>query len=63
MIYLYSRGVELGIITHFSSCPFLSEVLNEAMWHNFGIKGKVLVVESKKSIRKRLGVSPDHFTR
>jgi len=59
MIYLYARGIELGIIKHYSGCPFLKELQKEAMVHNFEITDKVLRVESKDKIKKRLGSSPD----
>lgn len=59
MIYLYARGVELGIIKHFISCPWLKELQKEAMVHNFEITDKVLKVESKDHIKARLGYSPD----
>jgi hypothetical protein len=59
MIYLYARGIELGIIKHYTGCPFLKELQKEAMVHNFDITDKVLRVESKDKIKKRLGSSPD----
>ncbi len=59
MIYLYARGLELGIIKHFRGCPFLNELQKEAMVHNYDITDKVLRVESKEHIKKRLGYSPD----
>lgn len=59
MIYLYARGVELGIIKHYSGCPYVRELQKEAMIHNFEITDKVLKVESKDKIKKRLGSSPD----
>lgn len=61
MIYLYARGIELGIIKHFKGCPYLNELQKEAMMHNFEITDKVLRVESKEQIKKRLGLSPDLF--
>ncbi|NIL77124.1 hypothetical protein [Rhodococcus sp. B10] len=61
MIYLYARGLELGIIKHYSGCPFLKELQKEAMMHQYEITNKVLKVESKQQIKKRLGVSPDLF--
>lgn len=61
MIYLYSRGVELGIIRHFTGCPFLKQLQQEAMQHNYEITDKVFKVESKEKIKKRLGTSPDLF--
>jgi hypothetical protein len=59
MIYLYARGIELGLIKHFVSCPFLKELQKEAAVHNYEITDKVLRVESKDKIKQRLGFSPD----
>ena len=59
MIYLYARGIELGKIKHFRGCPFLNELKKEAMVHHFDTTDKVLKVESKDKIKKRLGFSPD----
>jgi phage terminase large subunit len=59
MIYLYARGIELGIIKHYSGCPFLKELQQEAMVHNYETTDKVLKVESKDKIKIRLGKSPD----
>lgn len=59
MIYLYARGVELGIIRHYRGCPYLNDLQKEAMVHNYDITDKVLKVESKEKIKKRLGSSPD----
>jgi hypothetical protein len=61
MIYLYARGLELGLIKHYSGCPFLNDLQKEATMHNYEITDKVLKVESKEHIKKRLGVSPDLF--
>lgn len=61
MIYLYARGLELGIIKHYRGCPFFKQLQKEALMHNFDVTEKVLKVESKKQIKKRLGVSPDLF--
>ncbi|MBJ8343952.1 terminase family protein [Antrihabitans sp. YC2-6] len=61
MIYLYARGIEMGIIKHFRDCPYLKDLQKEAMTHNYDITDKVLKVESKEQIKKRLGVSPDLF--
>lgn len=59
MIYLYARGIELGVIKHFRGCPFLNELKKEAMVHHFDTTDKVLRVESKDKVKKRLGFSPD----
>jgi|GEM_PF-976786 len=61
MIYLYARGIDLGIIKHFKGCPYLKELQKEATYHNYDTTNKVLKVESKEQIKKRLGVSPDLF--
>lgn len=61
MVYLYARGIELGVIKHYRGCPFLKELQKEAMVHNFDTTDKVLRVESKDKIKKRLGFSPDLF--
>lgn len=61
MVYLYARGVELGIIKHYRSCPYLSQLQKEAMMHHFETTDKVLRVESKDKLKKRLGYSPDLF--
>jgi hypothetical protein len=61
MIYLYARGIETGIIKHFRGCPFLKQLQQEAMLHKFDVTDKVLKVESKDHVKKRLGFSPDLF--
>lgn len=61
MIYLYARGIELGVIKHLRSCPFMKELQKEAMSHFYKISDKVLAVESKDNVKKRLGESPDVF--
>lgn len=61
MIYLYARGIEKGIIKHFKGLPFLNELFREAAQHQFEINDKVIKVESKEHIKKRLGTSPDLF--
>jgi hypothetical protein len=59
MIYLYARGIELGIIKHFSGCPYLKELQKEAMVHFYETTDRVMRIESKDKIKKRLGASPD----
>jgi len=61
MVYLYARGVELGLIKHFKGLPFLNELFKEAAQHQFEVTDKVFKVESKEHIKKRLGFSPDLF--
>lgn len=61
MVYLYARGVELGVIKHYKGCPLLTELFKEASQHQYEIDGKVFKVESKDHVKKRLGFSPDLF--
>lgn len=61
MAYLYARGIETGLIKHFAGLPFLKQLQQEAMYHHFEVTSKVLKVESKDHIKKRLGASPDLF--
>lgn len=61
LIYLYGRGVELGVIKHFKGCPFLNELFKEAAAHQYEITDKVIKIESKEHIKRRLGFSPDLF--
>lgn len=61
MVYLYARGVETGVVKHFAGLPHLKQLQQEAMYHHFEVTDKVLKVESKEHIKKRLGQSPDLF--
>lgn len=61
LIYLYARGVETGVIKHFVGCPFLNELYKEAAAHQYEVTDKVIKIESKEHIKKRLGFSPDLF--
>ena len=58
MIYLYARGIELGIIKHLAGLPHLNALQKEAMVHHYDITDKVLRVESKEKIKVRLGGEP-----
>lgn len=61
LIYLYARGVQLGIIKHYKGAPFLNELFKEAAAHQFDTTDRVFRVESKDHVKKRLGFSPDLF--
>lgn len=59
--YLLAMGMEQGKVKLLSSTPLLKEFISEAQQHNNEIKDKVFVLESKESIKKRTGKSPDIF--
>lgn len=61
MAYMFARGMERGTIKILESCPFYNELIKEAQQHYFEVKDKVLILESKESIKKRTGKSPDIF--
>lgn len=61
MAYMFARGMERGTVRILDSCPFYNELIKEAQQHHFEIKDKVLILESKESIKKRTGKSPDIF--
>lgn len=43
----------------YSGCPFISELKKELLLHEYDESAKVLAVESKEQLKKRLGMSPD----
>lgn len=61
MAYMFARGMERGTIKILENCPYLNELIKESQQHHFDIKDKVLILESKESIKKRTGKSPDIF--
>lgn len=61
MAWLFAYGMERGTIKILDSCPFRNELIKEAQQHHFQIKDKVMILESKESIKKRTGKSPDVF--
>lgn len=61
MAYMFARGMERGTIKILDSCPFFNELIKEAQQHHFEVKDKVLILESKESIKSRTGKSPDIF--
>ncbi len=50
-------GLDSGKVK-ISGFPFLNEFIKEAQMHHHEYKDKVFVLESKESIKKRLGKSP-----
>jgi hypothetical protein len=61
MAYLFAYGMEKGYIKIYEGCAFYNELKKEAQEHHFEVKDKVFVLESKESIKKRTGKSPDIF--
>lgn len=59
--YLLAMGLENGTVKLFIETPHLKTFIEEAQQHHNDIKDKVFVLESKESIKKRTGKSPDVF--
>lgn len=59
--YLLAMGMEQGKVKLFMDTPMLKEFISEAQQHHNEIKDKAFVLESKESIKKRTGKSPDIF--
>jgi hypothetical protein len=59
--YMLAMGLDSGKVKILDSFPFLNEFIKEAQMHHHEYKDKVFVLESKESIKKRLGKSPDIF--
>lgn len=59
--YMLAIGLDSGKVKILESYPFLNEFIKEAQQHHHDYKDKVFVLESKESIKKRTGKSPDIF--
>lgn len=59
--YLLAMGLENGSVKLFIDTPHLKTFIEEAQQHHNDIKDKTFVLESKESIKKRTGRSPDVF--
>lgn len=59
--YLLAMGMEQGKVKIFEDTPYLKEFVSEAQQHNNTVNDKVFILESKESIKKRTGKSPDIF--
>lgn len=59
--YLLAMGLENGTVKLFIDTPHLKTFIEEAQQHHNDIKDKTFVLESKESIKKRTGKSPDIF--
>lgn len=59
--YMLAMGLDSGKVKILDSFPFLNELIKEAQQHHHEYKEKVFQLESKESIKKRLGKSPDIF--
>lgn len=59
--YLFAMGMEQGFIKILASCPYYNDLKSEAQSHYHKTTDKVFRLESKDSIKKRTGKSPDIF--
>ena len=59
--YMLAMGMEQGKVKLFADTPFLKDFISEAQQHHNTIKDKAFILESKESIKKRTGKSPDIF--
>jgi phage terminase large subunit len=59
--YMMAMGMEQGKVKLFTETPLLKEFMSEAQQHHNTVKDKVFILESKESIKKRTGKSPDIF--
>lgn len=59
--FLLADGMEKGYVKILNSCPLIDEFMDEAQQHHNEVKDKVFILESKESIKKRTGKSPDIF--
>lgn len=59
--YLLAMGLENGTVKLFIETPHLKTFIEEAQQHHNDIKDKTFILESKESIKKRTGRSPDIF--
>lgn len=59
--YLLAMALDSGKVKILDSYPFLNEFINEAQQHHHEYKEKMFILESKESIKKRTGKSPDIF--
>jgi len=59
--YMLAMGMEQGKVKLFIDTPLLKEFISEAQQHHNDVKDKVFILESKESIKKRTGKSPDIF--
>lgn len=59
--FLLADGLEKGYVKILDTCPLLDVFIDEAQQHHNTIKDKTFILESKESIKKRTGKSPDVF--
>lgn len=59
MYHQLSLAMEKGEFKFLDSCPHLTELKQELQYHQYKIEDKVMKVEKKEEIKKRLGKSPD----
>lgn len=59
MYFKLAKDMEKKEFLFWSGCPFLSELKMELLYHLYTTEDKVVKVESKEQLKKRLGKSPD----
>lgn len=59
MYHQLALDMERGEFFLYDGCPFLAELKQELLFHLYEVKDKVMCIESKDKIKKRLGKSPD----
>lgn len=61
VMHKHAEAIARGDFKIWSGCPDITEIKREAMLHEYTTDDKVLRVESKQNIKKRLGYSPDRL--
>lgn len=59
LLHYLALEMERGNVKLFDGCPHLVELKQELLYHLFEVQDKVMKVESKDQLKKRLGKSPD----
>ncbi len=59
MAFKLAKDMEKGEFFFWEGCPFLSELKQELLYHLYTTEDKMVKVESKELMKKRLGKSPD----
>lgn len=59
--FTLAADIEAGLVQFWDGCPFLAEFKKEATMHNYEVRDKQMILESKDKVKERLGRSPDLF--
>jgi phage terminase large subunit len=59
--FVLANDIEKGLVQFYDGCPLLSDFKKEATMHNFEIRDRQMILESKDKVKERLGHSPDLF--